>query len=308
MVNGLRQQGTVAAAVVVALLGWAVPSWADEVAWPKVRAKGLLLVDLSQQRVLYEANAGKRLAPASLTKVMTALIAFEEGDLNAPATISRHAARATGHRLRLRAGQTFRFGDLVDAMLVTSANDACRAVAEAIAGTENEFVEKMNRYAGALGLADTHFQNACGFDAPTHYSTANDLARLATTALAHPAFGDAVKIHQGSLHTLDGRRMYRYRTTNRLMASFDGAVGVKTGFTNRAGRCLIARAVRDEGDLLLVMLNAPRRWWDAAAMLTRGFESLAASRRDEGGEPMWRRVEVQTEAPLPAPSGTPVPL
>lgn len=288
------------AAVAIALVGWAVPGWADDVVWPKVRAKGLLLVDLTQQRVLVEANAGARLAPASLTKVMTALIAFEEGDLNAPATISRHAARATGHRLRLRAGQTFRFGDLINAMLVTSANDACRAVAETIAGTEDDFVDKMNRYAEALGLADTHFQNACGFDAPAHYSTANDLARLATTALAHPAFSEAVKIHQGVLHTLDGRRMYRYRTTNRLMSSFDGAVGVKTGFTNRAGRCLIARAIRDEGDLLLVMLNAPRRWWDAAALLTRGFESLAASRRDEDGGPSWRRVEVQADAkPLP---------
>ncbi|MFZ5862688.1 MAG: D-alanyl-D-alanine carboxypeptidase family protein [Nitrospirota bacterium] len=288
--------------VVVALFGWAVPSWADEAAWPKVRAKGLLLMDLSQQRVLYEANAGARLAPASLTKVMTALIAFEEGDLHSTVTISRHAARATGHRLRVRAGQTFRLGDLIDAMLVTSANDACRAVAEAIAGTEDGFVERMNRYADALGLANTHFQNACGFDAPSHYSTANDLARLATTALANPAFDEAVKIHQGVLRTLDGRRIYRYRTTNRLMASFDGAVGVKTGFTNRAGRCLIARAIREEGDLLLVMLNAPRRWWDATAILTRGFETLASSGRDQDGGPAWRRVEAAADLPAPSAS------
>jgi D-alanyl-D-alanine carboxypeptidase (penicillin-binding protein 5/6) len=294
--------------VTIVLFGSTVPSWADDVVWPKVRAKGLLLVDLAQQQVLFESNASTRLAPASLTKVMTALIAFEEGDLNATITISRHAARATGHRLRLRAGQTFRFGDLIDAMLVTSANDACRAVAEALAGTEREFVDTMNRYAEALGLPNTHFANACGFDAPAHYSTANDLARLATTALAHPAFGEAVKIHQGSLYTLDGRRMYRYRTTNRLMSTFDGAVGVKTGFTNRAGRCLIARATRDEGDLLLVMLNAPRRWWDAAAMLTRGFESLAASRRDEGEGTNWRRVEASAEAPGRASSGATLPL
>ncbi len=307
MLNRFRQRWA-AAAVVIALFGWAVPSWADDVVWPKVRAKGLLLMDLAQQQVLYEANAGARLAPASLTKVMTALIAFEEGDLNATVTISRHAASATGHRLRVRAGQTFRLGDLIDAMLVTSANDACRAVAEAIAGTEAGFVDKMNRYAEALGLPNTHFANACGFDAPGHYSTANDLARLATTALAHPAFGEAVKIHQGALRTLDGRRMYRYRTTNRLMSSFDGAVGVKTGFTNRAGRCLIARAIREEGDLLLVMLNAPRRWWDAAAILTRGFETLAASRRDEDGGPTWRRVEALADVPAPAASGAILPL
>jgi D-alanyl-D-alanine carboxypeptidase (penicillin-binding protein 5/6) len=301
------RQGWIAAVVTV-LFVWAAPSWAEDVAWPKVRAKGLLLVDLSQQQVLFESNASRRLAPASLTKVMTALIAFEEGDLNSTVMISRHAARATGHRLRLRAGQTFRFGDVIDAMLVTSANDACRAVAETIAGTEDEFVDKMNRYAVALGLPDTHFDNACGFDAPMHYSTANDLARLATTALANPAFGEAVRIHQGALRTLDGRRMYRYRTTNRLMSSFDGAVGVKTGFTNQAGRCLIARVIRDEGDLLLVMLNAPRRWWDAKVMLTRGFESLAASRRDEGAGPTWRRVEAQADSQVSTASDTILPL
>ncbi|MFZ5875814.1 MAG: D-alanyl-D-alanine carboxypeptidase family protein [Nitrospirota bacterium] len=307
MVSGRHQRWAVAA-VVVALLGWAAPTWADEVAWPKVRAKGLLLMDLSQQRVLFESNAGARLAPASLTKVMTALIAFEEGDLNSTVTISRHAARATGHRLRLRAGQTFRLGDLIDAMLVTSANDACRAVAEAIAGTEEQFVGKMNRYTEALGLPNTHFANACGFDAPGHYSTANDLARLATTALAHPGFDEAVKIHQSSLRSLDGRRSYRYRTTNRLMSSFDGAVGVKTGFTNRAGRCLIARAIREEGDLLLVMLNAPRRWWDAQAMLTRGFETLAASQRDEDGSPAWRRVEAAADSSAPSTGAAILPL
>jgi D-alanyl-D-alanine carboxypeptidase (penicillin-binding protein 5/6) len=303
-----RHQQWAVAAVIVALLGWALPAWADDVAWPKVRAKGLLLMDLSQQRVLFEKNAAARLAPASLTKVMTALIAFEEGDLNSTVTISRHAAHATGHRLRLRAGQMFRLGDLMDAMLVTSANDACRAVAEAIAGTEGQFVDKMNRYAEALGLPNTHFANACGFDAPGHFSTANDLARLATTALAHPGFDDAVKIHQSSLRTLDGRRTYRYRTTNRLMSSFDGAAGVKTGFTNRAGRCLIARAVREEGDLLLVMLNAPRRWWDAQVMLTRGFETLAASQRDGDDGPAWNRVEAATDVPTPAVSGSVRPL
>jgi D-alanyl-D-alanine carboxypeptidase (penicillin-binding protein 5/6) len=307
MLSRFRQRWA-AVAVVIMLFVWAVPSWADDVVWPKVRAKGLLLVDLSQQQVLFESNASRRLAPASLTKVMTALIAFEEGDLNATVTISRHAARATGHRLRLRAGQTFRFGDVIDAMLVTSANDACRAVAEAIAGTEDDFVDKMNSYAEALGLPNTHFANACGFDAPAHYSTANDLARLATAALANPAFGEAVRIHQGALRTLDGRRMYRYRTTNRLMSSFDGAVGVKTGFTNQAGRCLIARVIRDEGDLLLVMLNAPRRWWGAAAMLTRGFESLAASRRDDGAGPTWHRVEALAESPAPTTSDTILPL
>ncbi len=277
---------------VVVLLGLAAPGWCqDSVVWPKVRAKGLLLVDLEQRRVLYESNSTRRLAPASLTKVMTAVIAIDEGDPDAEVTISRHAAHATGHRLRLRAGQTFRLGDLIQAMLVTSANDACRAVAEAIGGTETEFVNKMNHYAEALALTETHFANACGFDAPGHYSTAQDLARLATAAQERPAFAEAVKLRAGRLVTVDGRRVYRLRTTNRLMGTFDGMVGVKTGFTRGAGRCLIARVVREQGDVLLVMLNAPRRWGDASVLLTRAFDTLDADRRHDDLEPMWRRAD-----------------
>ncbi len=279
--------------------GLAAPGWGeDSPAWPKVRAKSLLLVELDQRRVLYESNSTARLAPASLTKVMTALIAIDEGNPDAEITISRHAAHATGHRLRLRAGQTFRLGDLIQAMLVTSANDACRAVAEAIGGTEAGFVAKMNQYADALLLTETRFANACGFDARGHYSTAHDLARLATAAQERPAFAEAVKLREGRLVTVNGRRVYPLRTTNRLlMATFDGMVGVKTGFTRGAGRCLIARVVREEGDVLLVMLNAPRRWNDASALLTRAFDTLAADRLRDAAGPTWRRVDSPDSVP-----------
>lgn len=306
-----RGVGWAAAVGAAMLLGSAAAGWAEEpVVWPKVRAKGLLLVDLEQRRVLYESNSTARLAPASLTKVMTAVIAIDEGDPDAEVTISRHAARATGHRLRLRAGQRFRLGDLIQAMLVTSANDACRAVAEAVGGTETEFVNKMNRYAEALALTETRFANACGFDAPEHHSTAQDLARLATAAQERPAFAEAVKLRNGKLVTVDGRRVYPFRTTNRLMATFEGMVGVKTGFTRGAGRCLIARVVREQGDVLLVMLNAPRRWGDATTLLTRAFDTLAADRqRDEAG-PTWERADTLELAPNPEPriSRSPLPL
>lgn len=294
----MRKMQRAAMVALVLLGGFAASAWAqDSPGWPKVRAKGLLLVDLDQRRVLYESNSAARLAPASLTKVMTAVIAIDEGDPNAEVTVSRHAARAIGHRLRLRAGQTFRLGDLIDAMLVTSANDACRAVAEAIAGTEADFVKKMNRYAEALALTETRFANACGFDAPGHYSTAQDLARLAVAAQERPAFAEAVKLRQGRLVSVNGRRVYPLRTTNRLMGTFDGMVGVKTGFTRGAGRCLIARVVRGESDVLLVMLNAPRRWGDASVLLTRAFDTLAADQREDPG-PTWRRVDT----PVPVPS------
>jgi D-alanyl-D-alanine carboxypeptidase (penicillin-binding protein 5/6) len=289
------------AIVLILSVGFTAPGWAeDSPAWPKVRAKGLLLVDLDQRRVLYESNSTIRLAPASLTKVMTAVIAIDEGNPDAEVKISRHAARATGHRLRLRAGQTFRLGDLIDAMLVTSANDACRAVAEAIAGTEANFVKKMNHYADALALTETHFANACGFDAPGHYSTAQDLARLAVAAQERPAFAEAVKLRQGRLVTVNKRRVYPLRTTNRLLlGEFDGMVGVKTGFTRGAGRCLIARVVREEGDVLLVMLNAPRRWGDASVLLTRAFDALDVDEHADTPESIPSADTLNASSPLP---------
>lgn len=305
MITGSKLWAALMGMVVVA--GMAPPGWAeDSPVWPNVRAKSLLLVELDQRRVLYESNSTARLAPASLTKVMTALIAIDEGDPDAQVTISRHAARATGHRLRLRAGQTFRLGDLIQAMLVTSANDACRAVAEAIGGTEADFVVKMNQYADALLLTETRFANACGFDARGHHSTAQDLARLAIAAQERPAFAEAVKLREGRLVTVNGRRAYPLRTTNRLlMATFDGMVGVKTGFTRGAGRCLIARVVREQGDVMLVMLNAPRRWNDASALLSRAFDTLASDRRQADAGPTWRRVDAPDSVPSSEPLARP---
>ena len=233
------------------------------------------MVELSRGEVLHESNAGARLAPASLTKIMTALVALEEGNPGEIVTVSRNATRATGHRLRLHRGDRFVESDLMAAMLITSANDACRTLAEAIGGTEREFVDKMNRYAEVLGLHDTHFQNACGFDAPGHYSTARDLATLAAAAMQHNEFSFAVQQAGGVLRTVDGHRAYRLHTTNHLIDQYDGTIGVKTGFTRGAGRCLIARVVRDEGDVLLVMLNARHRWGDATMLLSRAFDQLA---------------------------------
>lgn len=280
------------------------PAADDLASWPKVRAKGLLLVELSQGQVLYESNAGARLAPASLTKVMTALVALEEGNPGAVVTVSRHAARATGHRLRLRRGDRFMEGDVMAAMLITSANDACRTLAEAIGGTEDAFVDKMNRYAEVLGLRDTHFKNACGFDAPGHYSTARDLATLAAAAMQHPEFGLAVQQTSGVLKTVDGRRAYRLRTTNRLIDQYDGTIGVKTGFTRGAGRCLIARVVRDEGDVLLVMLNARHRWGDATMLLTHAFDHLAKTRSPLSGG----ILPPDRDPAVPTTVGSPLPL
>ena len=214
-----------------------------------------------------EHAAQRVLPPASLTKMMSGLLVIEHRKPESIITISRHAAAATGSRLGLRVGERVTSADLLSAMLIASANDACRALAEWVAGSEAAFVAEMNRRARALGLAQTRFTNACGYDAPGHVSTASDLAALARVAMAEAEFSRRAGIPQMSISTVDRSRQFTLNNRNQLIGRFVGAYGVKSGFTAQAGRCLVAMAERDGHHVLLVMLNAGNRWWDADAAL-----------------------------------------
>ncbi len=238
-----------------------------------LQAHGILLKDLTTGRTLYEYESARRLSPASLTKIMSALVILEYGELQDHATVSRKAAAAPKIHLKLRAGQVFRLEDLLRAMLITSANDACLAAVEHVGGTEERFVELMNAKASALGLLDTHFSNACGFDSPTHYATASDLAKLSEVALQHPIFRALVKEELGVISAVNVNRTFLLKTTNRLLGRMPGVEGVKTGFTSRAGRCLIAKVSQDGKELLLVLLHANRRWNTAASLIHYGLQS-----------------------------------
>ena len=136
----------------------------------------------------------------------------------------------------------------------------------------------MNRRAGELGLTHTHFSNACGFDTPGHRSSARDLAVLARAALRQPTFAELVKTVTRTVRTLGGRT-FELSNGNEIVGRYPGAIGVKTGFTAHAGKCLIALVQRDGVSVLLVVLNAPNRWWDSTAMLDRAFETPRASPR-----------------------------
>jgi D-alanyl-D-alanine carboxypeptidase (penicillin-binding protein 5/6) len=209
--------------------------------------------------------------PASLTKMMTAIVAVEALAPGDAVLVSKRAAAADGVRLGLRAGMRLPAEHLLAAALLRSANDACLALAERVAGSEIAFVARMNERAAALGLADTHFANACGFDAPGHYASARDLARLADAALDKPRIAAIVARESGTATTSDGR-LFRFDNTNVLIGRVDGARGVKTGWTRAAGRCLVAMAERAGTRVLVVMLGAPDRWWDAVAMIESAFE------------------------------------
>ncbi len=241
---------------------------------PSVKASALYLVDLKSGRVLLEKNATRRLAPASLTKVMTALVAMEAAS---PQQVVQVDRRALVHRssLKLHAGEQFLLRDLVTAMLVTSANDACEAVAWHVGGEADRFVTMMNERARALGLHDTHFANACGFDAPDHYSTAADLAKLTEQALQVPDISMMVRTIMRGITSVDGKRHVPLYSTNQMLLDPD-VTGVKTGYTSKAGRCLIASMFKDGHRLLLVGLNVMDRWEQAAQLLRYGQAVLRA--------------------------------
>ncbi len=223
-------------------------------------------------RVLWARAPDTARPPASLTKVMTALVLLTgDWDPAAPVTVSLRAARATGSRLGLVAGERLHAGDLLAATLVASANDACLALAEHAAGSEPAFVARMNARAVALGLAATHFDNACGHDAPGQRASARDLLRLARLAMAHPEVRRLAGLEETFATSSSGRTI-RVKATNALLGRLPGATGLKTGYTPGAGRCAVATAERGGVEVVVVLLDARERWWSAAGLVEAAFD------------------------------------
>ena len=249
----------------------------DTPAKPSIKASALYLVELKSGRVLLEKDASRRLPPASLTKIMTALVALESAPLQEVVKIDR---RALVHHssYNFRSGEKFLLRDLLTAMLVASANDACEAVAWHIGGDDKRFVVMMNERADKLGLKNTHFANPCGFDAPEHYSTAADLATLTEQALQQPFFSMMVRTLVRDIATVDGSRQLSVHSSNELLVDPD-VTGVKTGYTSKAGRCLIASMFKDGQQLLLVGLNVRDRWEQAPRLLRYGQAVLRVASR-----------------------------
>jgi D-alanyl-D-alanine carboxypeptidase (penicillin-binding protein 5/6) len=206
---------------------------------------------------------------------MTALLVLERANLNATVTVSPTVAAETGHQLRLRVGEKYLVRDLLAAMLIESANDAARALAEHIGGSEPRFAGIMNARAAKLGLKNTHFTNAAGHHDPDHYTTAKDLVVMTEAALARPMFRELVsKVHY-EISTVNGKRKFKLENSNKLLPKYEGMVGVKTGYTPEAGRCLVALAERDGVEVLIVLLRAKNRWNLAEKMLDKAFEQYA---------------------------------
>jgi len=226
---------------------------------------------------VWQQNPHLRLPSASLTKLMTALLVSEQLPPGTPVTVDQAAARETGSRLGLRLGETLTADDLLGATLVASANDACRALANHIGGNEARFVEAMNLRARQLGLTNTRFTNACGHDAPGHYASVKDIARLALAAMQVEQIARWVAQAQTRITTMNRQRSYTLKTTNALIGRYDGVLGVKTGTTPKAGKCLVALVGRGRHEVMLVMLKGRDRWWDAVDVLDIAFARAQAN-------------------------------
>ena len=220
--------------------------------------------------ILAEQNGHTMLPCASTTKIMTALVALEAVPGDRAVTICREDTLAEGSRMYLREGETVTVADLLYGLLLASGNDAALALARACAGSEAAFVARMNEKAAALGMRDTHFSTASGLDAPDHRSSACDLALLMAAAMRTASFAQITGTRE---KVLPGRTVVNH---NRLLHTVPGVDGGKTGYTDRAGRCLVTTATRNGRRLIVVTLNDPEDWHDHAALYDRYFGDYTA--------------------------------
>ena len=221
----------------------------------EVRAEAAVVMDADNGRLLYAQNPDKRLANASTTKIMTALLTLEEPEQDRYFTVDPDAIRVEGTTMGLQPGDSVTLHQLAAGMLLPSGNDAAGAAAVEIAGSEEAFVRRMNRRAEELGLTNTQYRNPSGLDAPGHYSSARDLATLAAHALENEDFADIVS--QQEMRMAFGNPPYNRSiyTTNKLLERYPPAIGVKTGYTEDAGLCLVTAAEQDGTRLIVVTLN-----------------------------------------------------
>lgn len=246
---------------------------------PGVDAMSAILMDYETGRVLWEKNSDKPMAMASTTKIMTAIITLENGDLNDTVTVSKRASLAPEVNMDLREGEEIKLEVLLYALMLQSSNDAAVAIAEHVGGTVEDFCDMMTKKAKELGAKDTLFVTPNGLDSGDHHSTAYDMALIARYALSIPRFIEI--INTPSLTATSSKNTHYISNKNRLLNEFQGATGVKTGFTNKAGHCFVGSAKREDMQLISVVLASgwgakgrEQKWVDTKEILKYGFDSF----------------------------------
>lgn len=237
-----------------------------------VSARSAALYVPATREFLFSKNADERRPMASTTKIMTALVALEHADISDTVTIDERAVGIEGSSAYLKAGEQLCLEELIYALMLQSANDAAAAIAYHVAVDIESFADMMNMRASDMGLRDTSFKNPHGLDDAEHYTTAHDLAVIAASALDNPFLRKVSSTYKKTFRSDERQRTYVNH--NKLLRRFDGAIGLKTGFTKKSGRCLVGAAERDGLTLVSVTLDAPNDWSDHSAMLEGGYSLI----------------------------------
>ncbi len=248
-----------------------------------VEAKAAILIDRESGRVLYEQNADTRYPMASTTKIMTALIAIEHCGMEEIVTAGPNASGVTGTSIYLSEGEQLTMHQMLQGLMLRSGNDAAVAIAEHIAGDVKTFASFMNARAAMLG-ADALFVTPNGLDEGGHSASARAMALITREAMEHEAFRELVGTQEAVIPWVSSEYSRVLRNKNRLLTSYDGATGVKTGFTSKAGRCLVFSAERDGMELIGVVLGCPGWFDEAERMLDWGFDNFSMEQAAQAGE------------------------
>ncbi|MCR3921474.1 MAG: D-alanyl-D-alanine carboxypeptidase [Firmicutes bacterium] len=253
---------------------------------PSVTARAAVVLDQATGRILFSKNAHEQLAMASTTKIMTAILAIESQKLQSVVNVSEYASLVEGSSVDLDAGEEKTLEELLYGLLLRSGNDAAYAIAEFLAGSVEEFAKLMTERAHELGAVHTKFMNPHGLDHEEHYTTAYDLGLIAVHAMSLPKFREVAATVEKRI-SWTGRPYDRIlRNQNKLLTMYEGAEGIKTGWTTPAGRCFVGAASRDQWRLVTVVLNAPQMWEDSIALLDFGYAHYAWESIVEADKPV----------------------
>lgn len=262
----------------------------------KLTAQSAILIEASTGRVIWEKDADVRHYPASMTKMMTGILALEKLPPKADVVISPNAAATEDCPLEIVAGECLSADNIITGMLMESDNGAAVAIAEAVDGSVSQFVQRMNERAQAIGMSNTHFVNPNGLTEANHYSTARDMAKLARFAMNNKKFREIVSTKKQVIHwEVPARQQKLAENTNKLLANYNGMNGIKTGWTEAAGGCLAASARRNGVELIAIVMQTPGpddRFADASKLLDYGFKQVKMVKgiaKDRVSRKLWVR-------------------
>ncbi|MHA6483846.1 D-alanyl-D-alanine carboxypeptidase family protein [Paenibacillus sp. strain BS8-2] len=247
-------------------------------------ARAAALIDVTSGRLLYSSNGDTPMRIASLTKIMTAIVAIEHGQLTDIVKTPKRAVGREGSSIYLQLGEEMTLHNMLYGLMLRSGNDAATAIAEHVGGSELGFVHLMNEKANMIGLKNSSFKNPHGLDEEDHYSSANDLATLSAYALRNPSFAEIVRTKEKQVPNPHDSWNYAWRNKNKMLTLYEGADGVKTGYTKKAFRCLVSSATRNGQQLAAVTINDGDDWNDHSRLLDWGFKHYPLQTVAEKGD------------------------